>query len=100
MGGRAAGAHGRRIPTARTRRRDTLMARVLFVDDAAFMRKMLGDALSKGGDEVVGEAGNGVEAVDRFRDLKSDVTTIDITMLEKDGLAALKEILTHDPAAG
>ena len=75
------------------------MARVLVVDDAAFMRKMLGDALSKGGHEIVGEAGNGVEAVDRFRDLKPDVTTLDITMPEKDGLVALKEILTLDPAA-
>jgi two-component system chemotaxis response regulator CheY len=75
------------------------MARVLVVDDAAFMRKMLGDALSKGGHEVVGEAGNGVEAVDRFLSLKPDVTTLDITMPERDGLAALKEILTLDPAA-
>jgi two-component system, chemotaxis family, chemotaxis protein CheY len=75
------------------------MARVLVVDDAAFMRKMVTDALTKGGHEVVGEAGNGVEAIDRFRDLKPDVTTLDITMPEKDGLAALKEILTLDPAA-
>jgi len=75
------------------------MARVLVVDDAAFMRKMLGDALSKGGHEVVGEAGNGVEAVDRFLSLKPDVTTLDITMPERDGIAALKEILTLDPGA-
>jgi len=75
------------------------MARVLVVDDAAFMRKMLGDALSKGGHEVVGEAGNGVEAVDRFRDLKPDVTTLDITMPEKDGLAALADIMGSDPSA-
>jgi two-component system chemotaxis response regulator CheY len=75
------------------------MARVLVVDDAAFMRKMLGDALANGGHEVVGEAGDGVEAVDRFRDLKPDVTTLDITMPEKDGLTALKEILTVDPGA-
>jgi two-component system chemotaxis response regulator CheY len=75
------------------------MARVLVVDDAAFMRKMLGDALSKGGHEVVGEAGNGVEAVDRFLSLKPDVTTLDITMPERDGIAALKEILSLDPAA-
>jgi two-component system chemotaxis response regulator CheY len=75
------------------------MARVLVVDDAAFMRKMLGDALSKGGHEVVGEAGDGAEAVDRFRDLKPDVTTLDITMPEKDGLSALREILTVDPSA-
>src|SRR3954471_22869180 len=75
------------------------MARVLVVDDAAFMRKMVTDALTKGGHEVVGEAGTGVEAVDRYRDLKPDVTTLDITMPEKDGLAALKEIIELDPNA-
>jgi len=75
------------------------MARVLVVDDAAFMRKMVTDALTKGGHEVVGEAGNGLEAIDRFQELKPDLTTLDITMPEKDGLTALKEILTLDPAA-
>ena len=45
------------------------MARVLVVDDAAFMRKMVTDALTKGGHEVVGEAGNGTEAIDRFQEL-------------------------------
>jgi two-component system, chemotaxis family, chemotaxis protein CheY len=75
------------------------MARVLVVDDAAFMRKMVTDALTKGGHEVVGEAGTGVEAVDRYRDLKPDVMTLDITMPEKDGLAALKEIIELDPDA-
>src|SRR3712207_3022966 len=75
------------------------MARVLVVDDAAFMRKMVTDALTKGGHEVVGEAGNGVEAIDRYRDLKPDLMTLDITMPEKDGLAALKEIMELDPSA-
>ena len=75
------------------------MARVLVVDDAAFMRKMVSDALAKGGHEVVGEAGNGVEAVERFQELKPDLMTLDITMPEKDGLAALKEIIAVDPAA-
>jgi two-component system chemotaxis response regulator CheY len=75
------------------------MARVLIVDDAAFMRKMLSDALTGGGHEVVGEAGNGVEAVERFQELRPDLTTLDITMPEKDGIQALKEILTFDPAA-
>ena len=75
------------------------MARVLVVDDAAFMRKMLSDALVKGGHEVVGEAGNGVEAVARFHELAPDVTTLDITMPEKDGLAALAEIVAADPSA-
>ena len=75
------------------------MARVLVVDDAAFMRKMVSDALTKGGHEVVGEAGNGLEAVAQYQTLKPEVTTLDITMPEKDGLAALKEIIALDPGA-
>jgi two-component system, chemotaxis family, chemotaxis protein CheY len=75
------------------------MARVLVVDDAAFMRKMVTDALSGGGHEIVGEASNGAEAVARFQELRPDVMTLDITMPEKDGLAALKEIIAVDPGA-
>jgi two-component system chemotaxis response regulator CheY len=75
------------------------MARVLVVDDAAFMRKMVTDALSGGGHEIVGEAGNGVEAVTRYQELRPDVMTLDITMPEKDGLAALQEIIAVDPGA-
>ena len=71
------------------------MARILVVDDAAFMRKMVSDALTKGGHEVVGEAGNGEEAVARFQELKPELTTLDITMPEKD----LKEIIELDPSA-
>ena len=75
------------------------MARVLVVDDAAFMRKMVTDALTKGGHEVVGEAGNGVEAISQFQALKPDLMTLDITMPEKDGLAALADIMGADPSA-
>jgi two-component system, chemotaxis family, chemotaxis protein CheY len=75
------------------------MARVLVVDDAAFMRKMVTDALTKGGHEVIGEASNGIEAVERYRELLPEVTTLDITMPEKDGLAALQEIIGLDPGA-
>jgi two-component system chemotaxis response regulator CheY len=75
------------------------VARILVVDDAAFMRKMVSDALTKGGHEVVGEAGNGTEAVTRFQELKPELTTLDITMPEKDGLTALREIIAIDPAA-
>ena len=75
------------------------MARVLVVDDAAFMRKLLTDALTSGGHEVVGEAGNGVEAVARWQELRPEVTTLDITMPEKDGLQALSEIMAIDPSA-
>jgi two-component system chemotaxis response regulator CheY len=75
------------------------MARVLVVDDAVFMRKMVTDALSKGGHEVVGEAANGQEALARFQELKPEVTTLDITMPEMDGISALKAILEVDPGA-
>ena len=75
------------------------MARVLVVDDAAFMRKMVGDALTSGGHEIVGEAGDGAEAIARYQELRPEVTTLDITMPEKDGLEALREIIQLDPDA-
>ena len=75
------------------------MARILVVDDAAFMRKMVTDALTKGGHEVIGEAGDGTEAVEQYQSLKPDLTTLDITMPEKDGLSALKDIIALDPSA-
>jgi two-component system chemotaxis response regulator CheY len=75
------------------------MARVLVVDDAAFMRKMVSDALAKGGHEVIGQAGNGVEAIEQFRELKPDLMTLDITMPEKDGLETLRDVMEMDPGA-
>ncbi|MCP8616511.1 response regulator [Salirhabdus salicampi] len=73
--------------------------RVLIVDDAAFMRKMIKDILVTNGYEVVGEAKDGNEAIDMFTELNPDVVTLDITMPEKDGLTALKEIRSIDPSA-
>ena len=75
------------------------MARVLVVDDAAFMRKVVSDALNGGGHEVIGEASNGAEAVARYQELQPELMTLDITMPEMDGLTALKEIIAIDPAA-
>src|ERR1700761_8622320 len=75
------------------------MARVLVVDDAAFMRKVVSDALVSGGHEVVGEAGTGIEAVKRFQELSPELITLDITMPDKDGITALKEIIALDPGA-
>ena len=75
------------------------MARVLVVDDAAFMRKVVSDALVAGGHDVIGQAGNGSEAVTQFAELRPELTTLDITMPEKDGLEALSEIMTIDPGA-
>ena len=73
--------------------------RVLIVDDAAFMRMMLRDILSKNGFEVVGEAENGKVAVQMYGELKPDVVTMDITMPEMDGIAAVQAIKTADPSA-
>jgi two-component system chemotaxis response regulator CheY len=73
--------------------------KVLIVDDAAFMRMMLRDILAKNGFEVVGEADNGKVAVQMYSELKPDVVTMDITMPEMDGIAAVKEIKAADPAA-
>ncbi|KAB8138748.1 response regulator [Gracilibacillus oryzae] len=66
--------------------------RVLIVDDAAFMRMMIKDILTKNGYEVVGEAQDGAEAVEKYKELSPDLVTMDITMPEKDGIAALKDI--------
>jgi two-component system chemotaxis response regulator CheY len=73
--------------------------KVLIVDDAAFMRMMLRDILAKNGFEVVGEADNGKIAVQMYSELKPDVVTMDITMPEMDGIAAVKEIKAADPSA-
>jgi two-component system, chemotaxis family, chemotaxis protein CheY len=63
------------------------------------MRKVLRDMLVAGGHEVVGEAANGIEAVNRYQELRPELTTLDITMPQKDGLAALSEIMVIDPSA-
>ncbi len=73
--------------------------RILIVDDAAFMRMMIKDILTKNGFEVVGEAGDGAEAVEKFKELKPDLVTMDITMPEMDGITSLKKIKEIDPDA-
>ena len=73
--------------------------RILVVDDAAFMRMMLKDILTKGGYDVCGEAADGVEALAKYNELKPDLVTLDITMPNKDGIAALKDIKAADPSA-
>jgi two-component system chemotaxis response regulator CheY len=73
--------------------------RVLVVDDAAFMRMMVRDILSKNGYEVVGEAENGMKAVEKYSELHPDLTTMDITMPEMDGISAVKAIKKIDPNA-
>ena len=77
-----------------------MTTRVLVVDDALYMRSMIRDILTNSGRfEVVGEAANGREAVERFQDLKPDLVTMDIVMPELDGIEATREILNRAPQA-
>lgn len=73
--------------------------KILIVDDAAFMRMMIKDILVKNGFEVVGEAADGAQAVEKYFELSPDLVTMDITMPEMDGIQALKAIKEKDPAA-
>ncbi|GIP33078.1 response regulator [Paenibacillus sp. J2TS4] len=73
--------------------------RILVVDDAAFMRMMIRDILTKNGYDVCGEANDGFQAVEKYKELKPDLITMDITMPEMDGIQALKEIKAIDPNA-
>jgi two-component system, chemotaxis family, chemotaxis protein CheY len=75
------------------------MARILIVDDAKFMRMTLSNILIKANHEIVGEAENGVEAIELFVKEKPDLVTLDITMPEKNGIEALKEIKQEYPQA-
>jgi two-component system chemotaxis response regulator CheY len=75
------------------------MPTVLIADDAAFMRMMIKNILTEAGYEIVGEAENGAVAVVKHRELKPDITTMDITMPELDGLSALRQIREADPTA-
>ncbi len=70
--------------------------RILLVDDAAFMRMLLKDILTKSGYEVVGEAENGLKAIERYNELRPDLVIMDITMPEMNGIDAAKGIRAVD----
>ena len=72
---------------------------VLVCDDAVFMRTMIGDILTQAGLEVVGEADSGAQAVEKYKQLKPDLVTMDIIMPEMGGIEAVKEITRFDPQA-
>ena len=73
--------------------------KILIVDDAAFMRMMIKDILSKNGFDIVAEAADGVQAVEKYQEHQPDLVTMDITMPEMDGITALKEIKKANPSA-
>lgn len=74
-------------------------AKVLVVDDAIFMRRMLGDILKQAGHDVVGEAANGKESLGQYKKTKPDIVTMDIIMPEMGGIEAVKEIVKGDKNA-
>lgn len=75
------------------------MKKIMIVDDAMVIRATLKMMLEKNGFEVVGEASDGKVAVQKYPELKPDIVTMDITMPNMDGIAALKEIKKLDPSA-
>ena len=72
---------------------------ILICDDAAYMRMMIKDILTKNGYTIVGEAENGQKAVEKYNETKPDLVMMDITMPEMDGIQALKKIKATDPNA-
>jgi two-component system chemotaxis response regulator CheY len=72
---------------------------VLVCDDAIFMRTMIADILAQAGFEVVGEAESGVQAIEKYRQLKPDLVTMDIVMPDMGGIDAVREICREDPDA-
>ena len=72
---------------------------ILICDDAAFMRRMIKDILTKNGYNIAGEAENGQKAVEKYAEVQPDLVLMDITMPEMDGIEALKKIKEADPAA-
>ena len=75
------------------------MINILIVDDAAFMRMMIKDILEKNGFNIIGEASNGLEAVELYKKEKPDIVTMDITMPKVDGIEAVKLIKEYDNEA-
>ncbi len=75
------------------------MAKILIVDDAAFMRMMIKDILTKNGYEIAAEAENGLKAVEKYQETNPDLVLMDITMPEMDGIQALKKIKEVDAGA-
>ena len=72
---------------------------ILICDDAAFMRMMIKDILTKNGYTIAGEAENWIKAVEKYTEVKPDLVMMDITMPEMDGIQALKKIKSMDASA-
>ncbi|MCA9513108.1 MAG: response regulator [Myxococcota bacterium] len=76
-----------------------MKARVLIADDASFMRQMIREIIEPEGFEIVGEAADGVEAVEKYKSVQPDIVTMDIVMPKRSGIDAVKQILAADANA-
>jgi hypothetical protein len=88
-----------RLEMTEKRTGGTMGLRILIADDALFMRNMLKEIFVNAGFQVVGEAANGIEAVERYHELRPDLVTMDIVMPLKSGIEALQQITREDPDA-
>ena len=75
------------------------MKRVLIVDDASVVRMLIKKVLTQADFDVVGEAVNGIDALEKYKELRPDLVTMDITMPEADGIQATKDIIAFDAKA-
>jgi two-component system chemotaxis response regulator CheY len=75
------------------------MFKVLIVDDAKYMREVLKNVLTQAEFEIIGEAEDGIQALEKYKELHPDIVTMDISMPNKDGIEALKDIIAYDPNA-
>ncbi len=73
--------------------------RVMIVDDALFMRNMLKDIFTRAGHEVVAEAEDGKQALERYQEIQPELVTMDIVMPKRSGIEALRDIIAADPQA-
>ncbi|OQY33765.1 MAG: two-component system response regulator [Spirochaetaceae bacterium 4572_59] len=94
------------FPTLNKKRPDGLNPagipyRVLIIDDSIFIRKQISQILSSEGFEIAGEAGDGIEGIEKYKNLSPgiDLVTLDITMPRMDGVTTLEHIIRFDPEA-
>lgn len=78
---------------------DKLSRKILVVDDSAFMRAILKNILVDAGYEVIGEAGDGQDAIEKYKELKPELVTMDVTMPNVNGIEAARSIIDYDKDA-
>jgi two-component system chemotaxis response regulator CheY len=86
-------------PLSTSPRTEASAGTLLVTDDSLIIRQIIKDMATNAGWTVIGEASNGQEAIERYRQLRPDAVTLDLVMPEHDGLYALRGIMQFDPQA-